>query len=60
MRRLTESPPPPLPEIQAKEACCPTATTGPRDGGLKLRDPFIPGVGVGSLMTSVKQGGGGG
>ena len=58
MRRLIEYPS--LPEIQAKEACCPAATTDPRDGGLNLQDPFIPGVRVGSLKSLGKTGWGGG
>ena len=51
---------PSIPEIQAKEARCPTATTDPRGGGLNHQDPFIPGVGVGSLKSLGKTGWGGG
>ena len=50
---------PSIPEIQAKEKCCPTATTDPRGGRLNLQDPFIPGVGVGSLKSLGKTGWGG-
>ena len=49
-----------LPEIQAKEACCPTAMTDLRGGGLNLQGPFIPGVGVGSLKSLGNTGWGGG